>query len=129
MEAFSVSSSLTSSLTAISEDSLLISCRGAGTSSVRGVALFSGVELFGRAYQLGVYEDYMPSQPVAYSHKLHAGKMGIECKYCHHSAEKSKHAGIPSVNVCMNCHKNIWENIVLKDIRNLIICELRKIKT
>ena len=74
-----------------------------------GVALFSGVELFGRAYQLGVYEDYMPSQPVAYSHKLHAGKMGIECKYCHHSAEKSKHAGIPSVNVCMNCHAIVHE--------------------
>ena len=74
-----------------------------------GVALFSGIELFGRAYQLGVYEDYMPSQPVAYSHKLHAGKMGIECKYCHHSAEKSKHAGIPSVNVCMNCHAIVHE--------------------
>ncbi len=76
---------------------------------VVGIALFSGVELFGRAYQLGVYEDYMPSQPVAYSHKLHAGKMGIECKYCHHSAEKSKHAGIPSVNVCMNCHAIVHE--------------------
>jgi len=74
-----------------------------------GVALFSGIELFGRAYQLGVYEDYMPSQPVAYSHQLHAGKMGIECKYCHHSAEKSKHAGIPSVNVCMNCHAIVHE--------------------
>ena len=74
-----------------------------------GVALFSGVELFGRLYQLGVYEDYMPSQPVAYSHKLHAGKMAIECKYCHHSAEKSKHAGIPSVNVCMNCHAIVHE--------------------
>jgi hypothetical protein len=74
-----------------------------------GIALFSGVELFGRLYQLGVYQDYMPSQPVAYSHKLHAGKMAIECKYCHHSAEKSKHAGIPSVNVCMNCHAMVHE--------------------
>jgi hypothetical protein len=74
-----------------------------------GIALFSGVELFGRLYQLGVYQDYMPSQPVAYSHKLHAGKMAIECKYCHHSAEKSKHAGIPSVNVCMNCHAIVHE--------------------
>jgi cytochrome c2 len=73
------------------------------------VALFSGVELFGRAYQLGVINDYQPSQPIAYSHKLHAGQMGIECKYCHHSAEKSKHAGIPSVNVCMNCHAIVHE--------------------
>ena len=73
------------------------------------VALFSGVELLGRAYQIGVYQDYQPSQPIAYSHKLHAGNMAIECKYCHHSAEKSKHAGIPSVNVCMNCHAVVHE--------------------
>lgn len=73
------------------------------------VALFSGIELFGRLYQVGVYQDYQPSQPLAYSHKLHAGNMGIECKYCHHSAEKSKHAGIPSVNVCMNCHAVVHE--------------------
>ena len=73
------------------------------------VALFSGIELFGRLYQVGVYQDYQPSQPIAYSHKLHAGNMGIECRYCHHSAEKSKHAGIPSVNVCMNCHTYISE--------------------
>jgi cytochrome c2 len=79
------------------------------TILIVSVALFSGVELFGRAYQLGVINDYQPSQPIAYSHKLHAGQMGIECKYCHHSAEKSKHAGIPSVNVCMNCHAIVHE--------------------
>ena len=39
-----------------------------------------------------------------------AGEMGIDCKYCHSSAEKSKHAGIPSVNVCMNCHENVVES-------------------
>jgi hypothetical protein len=76
---------------------------------ILAIALFTGVEIFGRAFQLGVYSDYQPSQPVAYSHKLHAGNMGIECKYCHHSAEKSKHAGIPSVNVCMNCHAMVHE--------------------
>mgnify|MGYP001259851389 FL=1 len=76
---------------------------------ILAVALSSGVELFGRLYQVGIYQDYMPSQPIAYSHKLHAGNMGIECKYCHHSAEKSKHAGIPSVNVCMNCHAVVHE--------------------
>ena len=73
------------------------------------VSLVSGVELIGRLYEVGIYQDYEPSQPIAYSHKLHAGKMGIECKYCHHSAEKSKHAGIPSVNVCMNCHVSVVE--------------------
>ena len=79
------------------------------TLLIVGVALIFGLQIFDRLYQLGVYQDYMPSQPVAYSHKLHAGKMGIECKYCHHSAEKSKHAGIPSINVCMNCHAVVHE--------------------
>ena len=79
------------------------------TILILATALFLGVEIFGRAFQLGVFSDYQPSQPVAYSHKLHAGKMAIECKYCHHSAEKSKHAGIPSVNVCMNCHALVHE--------------------
>ena len=73
-----------------------------------------GVELFNRLYQVGVFEDYQPSQPIAYSHKLHAGDLGIDCKYCHHSAEKSKHAGIPSINVCMNCHKTVHEGPVTK---------------
>ena len=73
------------------------------------VLIFSGVQLADRAYQVGVFDDYQPSQTIAYSHKLHAGEMGIDCKYCHHSAVKSKHAGIPSLNVCMNCHKVVHE--------------------
>jgi mono/diheme cytochrome c family protein len=59
--------------------------------------------------EIGVYENYKPEQPIAYSHELHAGKLGIDCKYCHSSVTKSKHAGIPSVNVCMNCHKAVNE--------------------
>ncbi len=74
--------------------------------------IMSGVELANRAYQVGVFDDYQPSQTIAYSHKLHAGDMGIDCKYCHHSAVKSKHAGIPSLNVCMNCHKTVQEGTV-----------------
>lgn len=58
---------------------------------------------------LGVYEDYKPEQPIAYSHELHAGTLGIDCKYCHNAVTKSKHATIPSVNVCMNCHKTVAE--------------------
>ena len=73
------------------------------------ILIAGGVDLFTRLYQVGVFEDYQPSQPIAYSHKLHAGDLGIDCKYCHHSAEKSKHAGIPSLNVCMNCHKTVHE--------------------
>ncbi|MFK8043999.1 MAG: cytochrome c3 family protein [Crocinitomicaceae bacterium] len=64
---------------------------------------------FNDLQQIGVYENYSPDQPIKYSHKTHAGKLGIECKYCHNSVEKSKSAGIPTVNVCMNCHKAIGE--------------------
>ncbi|HCI16465.1 MAG: cytochrome c3 family protein [Candidatus Marinimicrobia bacterium] len=53
----------------------------------------------------GNQEDYQPTQPIAFSHQLHAGEMEIACQYCHFGAEDSKHAGIPPANVCMNCHK------------------------
>ncbi len=59
--------------------------------------------------QIGVDQGYMPIQPIHYSHKIHAGDNQIECQYCHYSAKKSKHSGIPSLNVCMNCHENIAE--------------------
>lgn len=58
---------------------------------------------------VGIYEGYAPEQPIKFSHKIHAGDNGINCVYCHSSAEKGKHSGIPSVNVCMNCHKGIQE--------------------
>jgi hypothetical protein len=47
---------------------------------------------------------YEPEQPIAYSHKLHAGTMQIPCLYCHSNALKSRHAGVPTVGKCMNCH-------------------------
>ncbi|MBK9076803.1 MAG: c-type cytochrome [Flavobacteriales bacterium] len=69
------------------------------------------------ALTIGVYggdtvEHYKPEQPILFNHTLHAGKadknnLAINCQYCHSSAEKSKHAGIPSANVCMNCHKAV----------------------
>lgn len=58
---------------------------------------------------VGVYDGYAPEQPIKFSHKIHAGEHEIQCVYCHSSAEKSKHSGIPSVNVCMNCHRGIQE--------------------
>jgi hypothetical protein len=66
-------------------------------------------------FDIGVYYDwetqkgYHPDQPVKFSHKIHAGDNEIACQYCHNTVEKSRHAGIPSVNVCMNCHKGIQE--------------------
>ena len=56
---------------------------------------------------VGVYVGYQPEQPIKFSHELHAGVNKINCQYCHSGAERSKHAGIPSANVCMNCHKAI----------------------
>jgi hypothetical protein len=47
---------------------------------------------------------YSPEQPIKFSHKLHAGQMAIDCQYCHISVEKGRHASVPSVNICMNCH-------------------------
>ena len=62
-------------------------------------------------YNLGmsinIMEDYKPEQPIAFNHKLHAGKNGINCEYCHNSASKSKHAGLPEPMLCMNCHKGV----------------------
>ena len=59
------------------------------------------------AIGLGRMKNYQPEQPIYYSHKVHAGTNQISCLYCHGGAQDSKHANIPSVNVCMNCHKGI----------------------
>jgi mono/diheme cytochrome c family protein len=56
---------------------------------------------------VGLTQGYQPSQPIAFSHKLHAGEHQINCAYCHTSVYKSKSANIPSANICMNCHSQI----------------------
>jgi mono/diheme cytochrome c family protein len=71
--------------------------------------LASGYFVYGYLMQVGVDQNYEPIQPIHYSHRIHAGSNGINCKYCHSAARVSKNAGIPSLNVCMNCHKNISE--------------------
>jgi hypothetical protein len=48
---------------------------------------------------------YAPAQPINYSHELHAGQMGMDCQYCHTGASKGRHAMVPPVSTCMNCHK------------------------
>lgn len=73
------------------------------------VICLSGYWLVRGATNLGRQTNYMPSQPIFYSHKVHAGINQINCIYCHSAAEKSRHAMIPSTNVCMNCHKQINE--------------------
>ncbi len=59
--------------------------------------------LSGRTTNVG----YQPSQPVAYSHALHAGDLGIDCRYCHNTVEKAGYAAVPPTQTCMNCHYQI----------------------
>ncbi|ULQ55539.1 c-type cytochrome [Flavihumibacter rivuli] len=61
------------------------------------------------AIGLGRSKDYQPEQPIYYSHKVHAGTNQINCLYCHGGAQEGKHANIPSLNTCMNCHMAINE--------------------
>jgi len=87
-------------------------------TSVIFLLLSSAYFVYGYFMQVGVDQGYMPVQPIHYSHKIHAGANQIECKYCHSSARVSKHSGIPSLNVCMNCHRNIAEYNGEEDFEN-----------
>ena len=80
--------------------------------SVIGVALLAGGGLFGldalfhSSYNTN--QDVARPQPVQFSHKHHAGELGIDCRYCHTSVETSSSAGFPPTQTCMNCHSQIW---------------------
>ena len=58
-------------------------------------------------FNVGIQEGYAPTQPIAFSHKVHAGEYQIDCNYCHTGVRISKSANIPSVNICLNCHNAI----------------------
>jgi cytochrome c2 len=78
--------------------------------------IFIGWRAADSAVDMGRSQGYTPTQPIKYSHKLHAGAvadggMAIDCKYCHVGVEKGKQAGIPTVNICMNCHKAVGETV------------------
>ena len=78
------------------------------TTVVMAVALAVSLVTLVTALRLpGDNQGYEPVQPIAYSHRLHAGDLQIQCTYCHFAAEKSRHAGIPPLNVCMNCHSGV----------------------
>ncbi|HRX80914.1 MAG TPA: cytochrome c3 family protein [Pirellulaceae bacterium] len=77
----------------------------------------------------GNEQGYAPKQPIEYSHRLHAGELGIDCMFCHTAADKSRHAGIPSTDVCMKCHKVVTSSFdVLQDEMNKADEEKRKPK-
>jgi|SRR5215813_6615140 len=92
------------------------------------------------AYALpGNQRGYEPAQPIAFSHRLHTGELQIQCLYCHSGAEKSRHAGIPPANVCMNCHRFVFATLGAvraedelskqenRDPRRVVSPEIRKI--
>lgn len=66
-------------------------------------ALVGGVWYYGSPWYTDV--GYRPRQPVPFSHALHAGELGLDCRYCHASVEISAVAGVPPTQVCMNCHR------------------------
>lgn len=89
------------------------------TNTIAKVSLFGGVlfvGLFFWVYQslldsgYGTQQDVFREQPVPFSHQHHVAGLGLDCRYCHTSVEKSAKAGIPATQVCMNCHRYIWTN-------------------
>ena len=61
---------------------------------------------------------YQPKQPVPFSHALHAGELGMDCRYCHNTVERANHAAIPATQTCMNCHSQVWkESEFLEPVR------------
>ena len=73
------------------------------------VGLFFGLMTLGSGMSSWRLPDnqqgYAPEQPIDYSHRLHAGELNIDCRFCHSAAEQSRHAGIPASDVCMKCHQ------------------------
>lgn len=72
--------------------------------------LFSAIALVPRMIAMrlpGNQQGFEPMQPIAFSHRLHAGDLNVPCLYCHSAAEQSRHAGTPAASTCMNCHKFI----------------------
>lgn len=68
------------------------------------IAVIAAVIGITHLFRMGMQQGYAPAQPIAFSHKLHAGDNQVPCLYCHYGARSSRHAGIPSSSVCMNCH-------------------------
>jgi hypothetical protein len=90
--------------------------------SIFGAVFFIGALLWGLALinrssyvtRAGVARE----QPVPFSHRHHAGQLGIDCRYCHTSVERSSYAGVPPTKTCMNCHSQIWvDSPMLEPVR------------
>src|ERR1700738_1379968 len=92
------------------------------TNTISRVSIFGAVAVFGlmlwvvyhlEASPYTTQENVARDQPVQFSHAHHVGAIGIDCRYCHTSVERSAFAGIPPTETCMNCHRQIWTNAEL----------------
>jgi hypothetical protein len=92
------------------------------TNLISRLSIYGGVFILGllsyALYAIGMSPWYTDvnvarQQPVPFSHKHHAGELGIDCRYCHTSVEKSSFAGVPPTQTCMTCHSQIWTNAAM----------------
>ena len=90
-------------------------------SSKKGIAalffffIFLGLSVFiflisNNKINLGYNNNYQPDQPIPFSHKIHAGDYQMDCRYCHTTVEEGRHAGVPSLDICINCHLTVKPN-------------------
>src|SRR5665213_1552891 len=83
-------------------------------ASIYGAAILIGVlgyALYAIALSPWYTDQYVTrQQPVPFSHRHHAGELGIDCRYCHTSVEKSSFAGVPPTQTCMTCHSQVWKD-------------------
>ena len=84
---------------------VLVAVGGLVASMLGGIAVWE-------LSRVGNHQNYAPSQPIAFPHSVHAGQNKIPCLYCHYAARGSRHAGIPPLSICMNCHKMLEKQTV-----------------
>jgi mono/diheme cytochrome c family protein len=90
----------------------LLTTKGAIAFLVFATTLIFGYKAVDNATRMGRTQNYMPDQPINFSHKIHAGINKIDCQYCHDTARRSKHSGIPGANTCMNCHTAVSKGTI-----------------
>ncbi len=78
-----------------------------GLAAAFGVTLIAGLAFAYYGTDANLTVGYSPVQPVEFSHKLHAGDLGLDCRFCHFTVERSAFAAIPTSQVCMNCHSKV----------------------
>ncbi|MBL7806933.1 MAG: c-type cytochrome [Saprospiraceae bacterium] len=90
----------------------ILTTKGAIAFLVFATILIFGYKAVDNATKMGREQGYKPDQPINFSHKIHAGINKIDCQYCHDTARRSKHSGIPGANTCMNCHSAVKKGTI-----------------